>query len=55
MDRKESNRKRMPNVADLIDEIREANPSLTFKVIAAEDFETGVKVGQFEEEREHER
>lgn len=44
-DAKQRNREQMPNVALLIDEFRAANPGLDFKVIYAEDFQTGHKIG----------
>jgi uncharacterized protein (DUF849 family) len=39
------NREEMPNVAAMLDRIREANPDLAFKVIGAEDKVTGKKIG----------
>lgn len=41
----EKNRQEMPNVAAMLDQIRKSNPELAFKVIGAEDLETGKKVG----------
>ena len=39
------NRKEMPNVAQLLDDVRKANPGLKFKVIGAEDKVTKKRVG----------
>lgn len=36
----------MPNVADLIDEFRSANPGLDIKVLWARDEQTGVEAGR---------
>jgi len=40
------NREEMPNVAEMLDKIRKANPTLAFKVIGAEDKITGKKIGR---------
>lgn len=45
--KREENRKRMPNVAALLDDLREQFGD--FKVLAVEDYETGVKAGTFGE------
>ena len=42
-----SNRAKMPSVAALVDELREAG--FSFRVVAAEDFETGHKAGSFDQ------
>jgi len=39
------NREEMPNVAEMLDKIRAANPGLSAKVIGAEDKVTGKKIG----------
>lgn len=44
---RERNRELMPNVATMLDELRKAG--FTFKVLAAEDFVTGHRVGDLEE------
>ena len=41
--KRRDNRKRMPNVAELIDQMTKLYGPV--KVLGAEDFETGVKVG----------
>jgi len=47
------NRERMPNVADVIDQFNAFFGPV--RVTAAEDFETGAKVGTFSEDSIHER
>lgn len=47
-EKREKNRKRMPNVAELIDQMTKLYGPV--KVLAAEDYETGVKVGKFDDE-----
>lgn len=42
------NREEMPEVAAMLDRIREANPDLAFKVIGAEDKTTGKKIGRLD-------
>jgi hypothetical protein len=46
---REKNRLEMPNVAAMLDELRERCPSLTFKVLGAEDLVTGKRVGKLDE------
>ena len=46
--KRRDNRKRMPNVAELIDQMTKLYGPV--KVTAAEDYETGVKVGKFDDE-----
>jgi hypothetical protein len=45
-DKAKKNREEMPNVAEMLDRIRAANPKLAYKVIGAEDKVTGKKVGR---------
>lgn len=45
----QKNREEMPNVADMLDRIRQANPELAFKVIGAEDKITGKKIGRLDD------
>lgn len=54
MSQRDTNRERMPNVASLMDELGLDQFKEIFgaKVIAAEDLETGVKMGKFGDEDE---
>lgn len=45
-----TNRESMPNVAAMLDKIREKNPDLAFKVIGAEDKVTGKKIGRLDDD-----
>jgi len=47
-DQRQSNREKMPNVAKVVDQFTKAFGPV--KVIAAEDYVTGVKVGTFPQE-----
>jgi hypothetical protein len=44
----EKNRQEMPNVAELIDTVRQHNPGLKFRVVGAEDLVTGKKIGRLD-------
>lgn len=45
--KRQENRRKAPNVADIIDTFEEVFGKV--KVLAAEDFETGAKFGEFKE------
>lgn len=44
---RQENRRKAPNVADIIDNFEEVFGKV--KVLAAEDYETGIKFGEFKE------
>ena len=46
--KREDNRKRMPNVAKLIDDLTKLYGPI--KVLGAEDYETGAKVGNLDDD-----
>ena len=49
-DKRKANRQAAPNVADVVDQFNEFFGPV--KVLAAEDFETGVKFGEFDDDEE---